>query len=404
MTTFNDLDSLYNKKAKLYKKIKIEKKVEICDLTLEADGEEMAGLKFKESERLEIAKILDEFGAHRIAIIGNSPKPTKVDIKSAEKILDLNLNARTNGFVKTEEEILTCQKIGLKEVVILVGINETTFTKNISPKNILEKSERLIEYAKSLGLHVTFMGMDSTRTSPIYLKKVITKLEPLFDEYAIGDSLGRITPHGIEYLVKLIKKWTNKPIHLHPHNTTSLAVANSLSGVLSGLSVVHTTVNGLGEFSGLAATEELSAAIDIHAGISLGLNYSKLQEASSLVSRITGIQTPPFKPITGKSAFAIPETEETQEFMYNLSLENKIFEGMPIPPRLVGKNITFSIGKKCNEFTVLYNLKECGYEITKKEAKIIAREVRRRLSTRNKYCLITKNELLSIFLDLRDKL
>ena len=404
MNNFKDLDSIYNKKAKLYKNIKIEKKVEICDLTLEADGEEMAGLKFKESERLEIAKILDEVGAHRIAIIGNSPKPTKVDIKSAEKILDLNLNARTNGFVKTEEEILTCQKIGLKEVVILVGINETAFTKNISPKSILEKSERLIEYAKSLGLHVTFMGMDSTRTSPIYLKKVITKLEPLFDEYVIGDSLGRITPYGIEYLVKLIKKWTNKPIHLHPHNTTSLAVANSLSGVLSGLSVVHTTVNGLGEFSGLAATEELSAAIDIHAGISLGLNYSKLQEASSLVSRITGIQTPPFKPITGKSAFAIPETEETQEFMYNLSLENKIFEGMPIPPKLVGKNITFSIGKKCNEFAVLYNLKECGYEITKKEAKIIAREVRRRLSTRNKYCLITQNELLSIFLDLRDKL
>ena len=404
MNNFNDLDSLYNKKAKLYKKIKIEKKVEICDLTLEADGEEMAGLKFKESERLEIAKILDEVGAHRIAIIGNSPKPTKGDIKSAEKILDLNLNARTNGFVKTEEEILTCQKIGLKEVVILVGINETAFTKNISPKNILEKSERLIEYAKNLGLHVTFMGMDSTRTSPIYLKKIITKLEPLFDEYVIGDSLGRITPHGIEYLVKLIKKWTNKPIHLHPHNTTSLAVANSLSGVLSGLSVVHTTINGLGEFSGLAATEEFSAAIDIHAGISLGLNYSKLQEASSLVSRITGIQTPPFKPITGKSAFAIPETEETQEFMYNLSLENKILEGMPIPPKLVGKTITFSIGKKCNEFTVLYNLKECGYEITKKEAKIIAREVRRRLSTRNKYCLITQNELLSIFLDLRDKL
>ena len=53
MNNFKDLDSLYNKKAKLYKNIKIEKKVEICDLTLESDGEEMAGLKFKESERLE---------------------------------------------------------------------------------------------------------------------------------------------------------------------------------------------------------------------------------------------------------------------------------------------------------------------------------------------------------------
>ena len=403
MNNFNYLESIYNKKAKLYKNINIVKNVQICDLTLEADGEEMAGLKFKEAERLEIAKLLDEVGVHRIAIIGNSPKPTRGDIKSAEKILDLNLKARTNGFVKTKEEIFKCYKIGLKEVVILVGINKKAFTKNTSPKDILEKSESLIEFAKNLGLHVSFMGMDSTRTSPKFLKKIITKLEPLFDEYVIGDSLGRITPHGIEYLVNLIKKWTNKPIHLHPHNTTSLAVANSLAGVLSGLSVVHTTINGLGEFSGLAATEEFAAAIDMHSKISLGLNYSKLHEASNLVSKITGIKTPPFKPITGKSALAIPETEETQEFMYNLNLENKIDEGMPIPPHLIGKNVKFSIGKKCNEFTVLYNLKECGYEISNREAKIIAKEVRRRLSTRNKYCLITQNDLVNIYLKIKDK-
>ena len=49
---------------------------------------------------------------------------------------------------------------------------------------------------------------------------------------------------------------------------------------------------------------------------------------------------------------------------------------MPIPPHLIGKNVKFSIGKKCNEFTVLYNLKECGYEISNREAKIIAKEVR----------------------------
>mgnify|MGYP002701300107 CR=1 FL=1 len=110
---------------------------------------------------------------------------------------------------------------------------------------------------------------------------------------------------------------------MHPHNTTSLAVANSLSAVLSGLSVVHTTINGLGEFSGLAATEALSAAIDIHAGISLGLNYNKLQVARTLISQITGIKKPPFNPITGKSALAIPKTVEKPQFMYSLSLENK---------------------------------------------------------------------------------
>ena len=53
MNNFNYLDSIYNKKAKLYKNINIVKNVQICDLTLEADGEEMAGLKFKEAERIE---------------------------------------------------------------------------------------------------------------------------------------------------------------------------------------------------------------------------------------------------------------------------------------------------------------------------------------------------------------
>ena len=47
MNNFNYLDSIYNKKAKLYKNINIVKNVQICDLTLEADGEEMAALKFK---------------------------------------------------------------------------------------------------------------------------------------------------------------------------------------------------------------------------------------------------------------------------------------------------------------------------------------------------------------------
>ena len=84
MNNFNYLDSIYNKKAKLYKNINIVKNVQICDLTLEADGEEMAGLKFKEAERIEIAKILDEVGVHRIAFIRISPKPTRGDIKSAE--------------------------------------------------------------------------------------------------------------------------------------------------------------------------------------------------------------------------------------------------------------------------------------------------------------------------------
>ena len=397
MTDLKSLDSPYNKEAKQYKNRCIPRDIEIYDLTLEADCEEMAGLRLKHSDRVKIAKILDEAGIHRMAIIGNSPTPTRGDIKSAEKIVDLGLKTRTSGFVKTKEEITLCHKIGIKDIAILVGVNEATFTSGVNKGKVLDTSKNLVEYAKSLGLHVTFMGMDTTRASPKFLKQVIDELAPLFDEYAIGDSLGRMTPYGIQYLVDLIASWTSKPLQLHPHNTTSMATANCLSAVLSGVSIIHSSINGLGEFSGLAATEECTAAIEVHAGVSLGINFNKLQEASKMVSAITGIPIPPGKPITGKAAFAIPETEETQQFMYNLKLEDRFNEGMPLIPHLVGSEKIFSIGKKCNPYTILFNLSENGYQIEFKTAAKLAAEIRRHLSGKKGYYLMEQNELIEFY-------
>ena len=397
MIDLKSLDSPYNQKADQYVDRQLPAKVEIYDLTLEADGEEMAGLKFKHFERIEIAKLLDEAGIHRMAIIGNSPKPTPGDIKSAEEIINLGLKVRTSGFVKTKEEITTCYKIGIKDVTILIGVNQKTFTRGYSKKNLIDTGKQLMSYAKELGLHVTFMGMDATRSPPSFLKHIVTEFEPLFDEFVIGDSLGRITPYGIQYLVSLLKTWTSKPLQLHPHNTTSMAVANCLSAVLSGVPIFHSTINGLGEFAGLAATEECATAIEVHAGMKLGLNYDKLQEASRLISRITGIPIPPGKPITGKAAFAIPETLEIQQFMYELHLEGRLDDAMPLPPHLVGSKTIFSIGRKCNPYTILFNLNANGHQIEFDLAVKLAQEVRRYLSTRKGYYLMEPVELIDFY-------
>ena len=72
--------------------------------------------------------------------------------------------------------------------------------------------------------------------------------------------------------------------------------------------------------------------------------------------------------------------------MYNLNLENKIDEGMPPPPHLIGKNVKFSIGKcNANWCRMLYNLKASWLREFQIEAKIIARQARR-LSTNKLQC------------------
>tara|TARA_B100001093_G_scaffold506064_1_gene564369 strand:+ start:1335 stop:2543 length:1209 start_codon:yes stop_codon:yes gene_type:complete len=394
MPKLRDFDSPYNQLAENGKILQIPQKVEIQDLTLEADGEEMAGLRFSHADRINIAKGLDDAGIHRMAVLGNSPSPTPDEIKSAQAIVDLDLKSKIGAFVKTTQEIDICAEIGLWGVTILVGINDKVLTNKRTGQYVIDRCKELLARARKRDLHVTFMGMDCTRTTPAFLEKVVVELDPYFDEYVIADSLGRITPFGIRYLSSLVCQWTKKPLQLHPHNTTSMAVGNCLGAVLGGVSTLHTTMNGLGEFAGMAPTEECAVALEMHADVSLGIDLSKLQEVAKLVERASGINVTPGKPVTGKAAFAIPETEEHQQALYELYCEGRLEDGLPYPPELVGAKLQMSIGRKCNAFTILYNLASNGIEVGLSEAEEISQKIRDRLAEFEGYYLMDQKELL----------
>jgi isopropylmalate/homocitrate/citramalate synthase len=375
---------------------KPSKKVEIHDLTLEGDGEEMAGLRFRHEERVRIAKLLDAAGVHRISVLGNSPRPTQDEIKSADAIANLGLKAKVGAFVKTAEEIKTCAHIGLWGVTILVGVNDAVLTGGRTGQDIIDQCKRLTETARELDLHTCLMGMDATRTRSQFLERVVRELDPFFDEFVVADSLGRISPFGIRNLVALVRQWTTKPLQVHPHNHTSMAVANCVGAVLGGASIVQTVVNGLGEFTGIAATEECAVALEMHAGVTLQIDRPRLQELAKLVSQASGLPIPPNKPITGRSAFAIPETEEIQEVLYQLHCEGRFNDGLPFPPEIVGATARMSIGRKCNAFTVLYNLQTSGIQVSQVEAEEIATKVRARLESHKGYVLMEQSELLQL--------
>ena len=109
MKKLNDYDSPYNQLAENPEHSRIPRNVEIHDLTLEADGEEMAGLRFTHKDRIAIAKGLDEASIHRISVLGNSPHPTRGEIRSAQAIVDLGLNTKIPG------------RIGLRVIVAYHG-------------------------------------------------------------------------------------------------------------------------------------------------------------------------------------------------------------------------------------------------------------------------------------------
>ena len=396
MSELRRYGSRYNWMDDSLRESSLPRSVLVHDLTLEGDGEEMAGVRISEPDMIEIAKRLSALGVPRISVLGNSPRPTIEEVASAEKIVSLGLPTKLGAFVKTEAEIETAVQIGLWGVTILVGVNDALLPGDMTGADIIERSRRMTRHAKERGLHSCFMAMDSTRTRPEFLKEVVLAVEPDCDEITIADSAGVVSPYGIRYLIREVTSWTDRPIQVHCHNHSSMAVANALAAILGGASVVHTTVNGIGELSGLCSLEEFAVAGSMHLGVSTGIDLEGLKDLSDLVARASGVPVSIHKPAVGEHSFYLPETEDIQEAFHELARLGRLEDGLPYPPRLVGNEWHMAIGRKCNEFTVRHHLSRQGWVAEPSTIREIVAEVRRRAESGGPYYLIKESDFLSL--------
>lgn len=368
----------------------------INDLTLQGDAEEMAGVRITEADKIAIATHLNELGVPRMSVLGYSPCPPDDEIKTIEKILSLELSIQFGAFVKSQHEIDIAARIGLWGVTILVLSNEAALPKGKTGADIIDRVKYLTEYAKERGLHTCFMAMDATRSRLEFLQSVIKAAEPYCDEFTIGDSLGVASPYGFQYLIQNVCSWTERPIQVHCHNHSSMAVANAMSAILGGATVIHATVNGMGEFAGLLPLEELAVALSMHLNVTTGIKLERLKLLSELVARATGVPVNIQKPVVGDRAFCIPETEEIQESLYALEELGILKESLTYPPELVGNRLQMSIGRRCNEYTVRYNLGLRGWTADLDMIQAIIQSVHDVAWTKEGYYLMSEDEFFDL--------
>jgi methanogen homocitrate synthase len=368
------------------------RRIEINDLTLEGDCEEMAGIHLGRDDKIRIAEALAEVGVHRISVLGNSPTPTPDEIDDVREISRRNLPPPLSAFVKSPYEIGVAADLGLWGVVILISVNERFFSNGQTDESVIETAQELTAQAKLKGLHVALMAMDSTRARPEYLHHLVTETEASWDELVVCDSIGVASPWGFEHLVATVRGWTDKPLQVHCHNHTSMAVANAMAAVRGGANVIHATVNGFGEFAGQVPIEELAVSLGIHFGIDCGLDLERLTHLSRLVAEAAGVPLPVNKPVTGPAAFAIPETEEIQQAFFGPAREGRLDEALTFPPGLVGNAAQMSIGRKCSTWTVAYGLMRMGLEADQPTLETIARDVRAHAAEQSGYYLMSQDE------------
>ena len=355
-------------------------KVHIHDCTLR-DGEQTFGVAFSPIERVRIAERMAEAGISRIEVGMPAASP---DIKAGiSQIVKEKLDSEIVAFIRTTKvDIDISVECGVKTVILEHSLNPYACESGygLEKNKLIDRIVSSINYAKKCGLRTIFMGWDVTRGDDLdFLKEVYTSIavngEP--DSIVVVDTYGVALPRSIKFLFQKLNEWLpNIQLEFHTHNEFGLANAGILEAISEGCRVIHTSVNGLGERTGNAATEEVVAMLELLVGIDTGVSLDSLMDLSFLVENISGRPVPTNKPIVGRGLFdketgiGIDLQRKMEKMGFNITTQ-------PFLPHVVGQDpIRFVLGKNSGKVTIEYYLDKLGYEASEDQIKEIVDRVK----------------------------
>jgi len=351
--------------------------VKIFDTTLR-DGEQVPGCKLNTSQKLVIAKRLDELGVD--VIEAGFPVSSPGDFKSVVEISKIVNNATVCGLsravendIKVAAEALQFAKYPRIHTGIGTSDSHITHKFNSSRDKIIEIGFNAVKYAKSFVKDVEFYAEDAGRTDNEFLAKVCEKMiEAGATVLNIPDTTGYCLPdeygEKIKYLVDNVKNIEKATISCHCHNDLGLATANSIAGIVNGARQIECTINGIGERAGNTSLEEVVMIMRQHPNLNLDTNINSklLFDTSNLVSEGMGMPVQPNKAIVGANAFAhssgihqdgVIKNRETYEI---------------INPLDVGVNESAIIlTARSGRAALAYKAKKIGYNLSKDELDIV---------------------------------
>ena len=342
--------------------LKFPEKITIYDTTLR-DGEQTPGVCLRTAEKLKIARKLDELRIHQIE--AGFPVVSNEEKRSVTTIANEGLDANILALCRTKkEDIDTALNCNVDGIITFLGTSALHLKHKlkVNQEDALNICMNAIEHAKDHGLFVAFSAEDATRTDLNFLKSVYKKAEVYgADRVHIADTVGAISPQGMDYLVRELKKEINIEIALHCHNDFGMALTNSVAGLLAGASAVSTTVNGIGERAGNTSLEELVMTLLLIYGVDMDFNIEVFYELSQMVEELTNMKVPENKPIVGRNVFR----HESGIHVDAVIEEPLTYE--PFLPELIGHQRQIVLGKHSGCRAVKAKLDECGIAVSKDE-------------------------------------
>lgn len=295
-------------------------KIQIYDTTLR-DGTQREGISLTASDKLRIARLLDDFGVAYIEGGWPGSNPKDVEFFQRAKTLEFK-QARLSAFGATcrvggtpaDDPNIRALLDAETPVVTVVGKTWTLHVSDVlqtTPAENLRIIRESLAYLHACGREVIYDAehfFDGYHADPKYaLATLHAAVQGNADSITLCDTNGGSMPWEIEQIVQeVIREFADVPFGIHTHNDGECAVANSLAGIRAGCVLVQGTINGYGERCGNANLCSIIPDLEIKMGHTClpEKSLARLTTVSHAVAEITNLAPDDHQAYVGRSAFA----------------------------------------------------------------------------------------------------
>jgi len=359
-------------------------KVYIFDTTLR-DGAQTEGVDFSVSEKVKIAKVLNDLGVDYIEGGWPGANPTDTDFFNTPQKLDksiftaFGMTKKLGRSAENDPGLSPILNANTKAVCIVgktwdfhvdvaLGI-----TKKENLENIRETAKYFIKNKKEFLFDAEHF-FDAYKGNPTY---ALDCLKQAYDEGArwlvLCDTNGGTLPNEVGEIVSEISKTIpGKNLGIHAHNDTENAVSNSLAAVLAGARQIQGTINGLGERCGNANLMSIIPSLFLKKSFSekFDLNIKKeklasLTDCSRMLDEILNRTSNKSSAYVGASAFS----HKGGLHVSAVQKDPKTYEH--IDPKLVGNHRNIIVSDQAGKSNILSRLEKYGIKIDSKDPKVL---------------------------------
>ena len=348
----------------------------LYDTTLR-DGMQGENIFFSPQDKVKIASRLDDAGIHYIegGWPGSNPGAQhffelakKMDFKTA-KITAFGAtrrqgkpvakDANIQALINSEAPVITI--FGKSWDLHVKAIMQNTQKENLAM--IQDSVAFLLQHDREV-IYDAEHFFDGYKANPGYaLKTLEAAVEGGTKCLVLCDTNGGSMPCEIETITRTaIDHFTGSSgliFGIHTHNDCAMAVANSVTAVHAGATMVQGTINGYGERCGNA---DLTAIIPILAlkmnrNCISSDNLEKLLNLSRFISETANVPPVNSRPFVGKSAFAHKGGVHVSAIMKN----PRAYEHMS--PEQVGNQRRVIVSEQSGKSNIEYKAKELGVDL-----------------------------------------